>query len=308
MKILLTGGAGFIGSNIADTLIENGHQVAIVDNLVTGHVENLNPDAVFYEMDINNLEIDNIFSVEKPDIVIHHAAQVSVQKSIGAPIFDAKSNIMATINILDNCVKHKVKKIIYASSAALYGVPQYLPIDERHKIDPISFYGISKYVPEKYIKVYSDLYGLKYTIFRYSNVYGIRQSIEGEGGVISIFTGKLINGDAPMIFGDGENTRDYINVFDIANANHRALTKGDNEIFNISTNTRVSLNELYSVMKGIANYKGNAIYAPERKGDIMHSSLDNTKAKNVLGWEPVVTLEKGLRNTINYYMKKESQV
>lgn len=301
MKILVTGGAGFIGSHIVDKLIENGHDVVVVDDLSTGSMENVHKNAVLHTMDIRSEYIGRIFAMEKPDVIIHHAAQIDVQKSIKQPGVDADINIVGTVNILENCVKYGVKKIIYASSAAVYGTPQYLPVDEKHIVDPISYYGISKHTPEHYIKVYNLLYGLKYTILRYANVYGPRQDPKGEGGVVSIFTNRMLNDEQPTIFGDGEATRDYIYVGDIAEANIKALELGDNEIINVSTNSTTAVNELFQTIKEIVGFNKEPIYADERKGDIKHSCLDNGKAKELLGWQPQYSLEDGLRRTVEYY-------
>ncbi|WP_019907474.1 SDR family oxidoreductase [Thermoanaerobacter indiensis] len=304
MKVLVTGGTGFIGSHIVDLLIENGHGVVIVDNLSTGKEEFINKKAIFYKKDITDDDLYEIFKKEKPDYVIHQAAQIDVQKSIDNPLFDAKVNILGTVNLLEYCRKSGVKKIVYASSAAVYGNPECLPIDEGHKINPISYYGISKHTPEHYFEVYSQLYGLKYTILRYANVYGIRQDPKGEGGVISIFIDKMLKGERPIIFGDGNQTRDFVYVKDVAKANLLALEKGDNEVVNISTNKPTSINELVDLMNKIMNTSLMPIYAEPRKGDIMHSYLDNKKALDVLGWRPEYSLEDGLRETIEYYRVK----
>jgi UDP-glucose 4-epimerase len=308
MKVLITGGAGFIGSNIADLLIENGYEVVIVDNLSTGKHEFINKKAVFYNKDITDNDLYEVFEKEKPDYVIHQAAQIDIQKSIKEPVFDAKVNILGTVNLLECSKSYKVKKIIYASSAAVYGDPEYLAIDEKHKVDPISYYGISKHTPEHYFEVYSQLYGLKYTILRYANVYGIRQDPKGEGGVISIFIDKMLKGERPIIFGDGKQTRDFVYVKDVAKANLLALKRGDNEVVNISTNKPTSINELVDLMNKIMNTSLKPIYAEPRKGDIVHSYLDNKKALDVLGWRPEYSLEDGLRETIEYYRVKYVEV
>ncbi|KKC30214.1 SDR family oxidoreductase [Caldanaerobacter subterraneus] len=301
MKVLVTGGAGFIGSNIVDLLIGNGHGVVIVDNLSTGKEEFINKKAIFYKKDIADDDLYEIFEKEEPDYVIHQAAQIDVQKSVNNPAFDAKVNILGTVNLLECCRKSGVKKIVYASSAAVYGNPEYLPIDEVHKINPISYYGISKHTAEHYFEVYSQLYGLKYTILRYANVYGIRQDPKGEGGVISIFIDKMLKGERPIIFGDGKQTRDFVYVKDVAKANLLALKRGDNEVVNISTNKPTSINELVEIMNKIMNTSLKPIYTEPRKGDIIHSYLDNKKALEVLGWKPEYSLEDGLRETIEYY-------
>ncbi|HHW58009.1 MAG TPA: SDR family oxidoreductase [Clostridia bacterium] len=301
MKVLVTGGAGFIGSHIVDLLIENGYEVVIVDNLSTGKEEFINKKAVFYKKDITDDDLYEIFEKEKPDYVIHQAAQIDVQRSIDDPVFDAKVNILGTVNLLESCRKSGIKKVIYASSAAVYGNPEYLPIDEGHRINPISSYGISKHTAEHYFEVYSQLYDLKYTILRYANVYGIRQDPKGEGGVISIFTDKMLKGERPVIFGDGNQTRDFVYVKDVAKANLLALERGDNEVVNISTGKPTSINELVEIMNKIMNTSLKPIYTEPRKGDIMHSYLDNKKALDVLGWRPEYSLEDGLKETIEYY-------
>ncbi|MZK52735.1 NAD-dependent epimerase/dehydratase family protein [Clostridium beijerinckii] len=302
MKVLVTGGAGFIGSNVVDELISSNYEVCIIDNLSTGKVDNLNSKAVFYKCDIINVEaLKLIFEIERPEVVYHFAAQIDVQNSLKKPAFDADINIIGTINILECCRKYEVKKIIYPSSAAVYGNPKYLPVDEEHPIEPISFYGISKHTPEHYIKTFCSLYNIKYTIFRYSNVYGIRQDPKGEGGVISMFIDRFLNNRAPVIFGDGEQTRDFIYVKDVAKANVLALRNGDNKIINISTNVLVTVNELFKTMKRIFNSDVDVIYKKSRQGDILHSSLNNMLAREYLGWNAEYDFENGVRETINYY-------
>ncbi|EIW00677.1 LOW QUALITY PROTEIN: nucleoside-diphosphate-sugar epimerase [Thermoanaerobacter siderophilus SR4] len=304
MKVLVTGGAGFIGSHVVDLLIENGYEVVIVDNLSTGKEEFINKKAIFIKKDIIDEDLCEIFEKEKPDYVIHQAAQIDVQKSIDNSVFDAKGNVLGTVNLLECCRKSGVKKIVYASSAAVYGNPEYLPIDEKHKVNPISYYGISKHTAEHYFEVYRQLYGLKYTILRYANVYGIRQDPKGEGGVISIFTDKMLKGERPIIFGDGNQTRDFVYVKDVVKANLLALERGDNEVVNISTNKPTSINELVEMMNKIMNTSLEPVYTEPRKGDIVHSYLDNKKALEVLGWKPEYSLEEGLKETIEYYRVK----
>lgn len=302
MRVLVTGGAGFIASHIADGLVKLNYDVSIVDNLSAGKKENINNKARFYKYDITNYDaLRLIFKIEKPEVVIHHAAQIDVQTSINRPAFDSDNNIIGTINVLECCRENGIRKIIYSSSAAAYGNPKYLPIDENHPVNPISFYGISKHTPEHYIKIYSEIYDMKYTIFRYANVYGKRQDSQGEGGVISIFINRLLNNKPSFIYGDGEQTRDFIYVKDVAGANIEALTKGDNQIINISTNKPISINGLYEKIEKISGINIKPIYKPKRGGDILNSYLNNTKAKNVLAWEDRYTLENGLIETINYY-------
>ena len=302
MRILVIGGAGFIASHIVDRLVKLNHEISIVDNLSTGKVANLNQNARFYKCDITNLDaIKLVFQVGQPEVVIHHAAQIDIQTSLNKPAFDAENNIIGTINILECCKEFKVRKIIYPSSAAVYGNPEYLPVDENHSIEPISFYGISKHTPEHYIKAYQKLYGINYTIFRYANVYGIRQEPKGEGGVVSIFVDKLLKDEPPFIFGNGQQTRDFIYVKDIAQANILALHKGDNEIINISSNKATTVNELFTLMRDVAGSDVEAVYKDVRKGDIDNSYLDNGEAKEKLGWKVTFKLEDGIRETIQYY-------
>ncbi|RAK12593.1 UDP-glucose 4-epimerase [Halanaerobium saccharolyticum] len=303
MEVLVTGGAGFIGSNIVDGLIEAGHQVIVVDNLSTGKKENLNEQAEFYNLDLRDQELKKVFKKNEISHVIHHAAQIDVQHSIKDPLSDAQNNILGTINLLECCRAYNVKKIIYASSAAVYGEPDYLPVDEEHPIKAMSPYGISKHTPEHYIKMYSDLYDLKYTIFRYANVYGPRQDPKGEGGVVSIFVDKMVAEERPVIFGDGQQTRDFVHVYDIVKANLLALDKGDNILVNISTQSRDSVNDLVDYLNQILPYDLKAIYQEARKGDILHSSLANGKAKELLGWTPDYDFKDGLEQTVGYYSK-----
>ncbi|HLV10407.1 MAG TPA: NAD-dependent epimerase/dehydratase family protein [Halanaerobiales bacterium] len=304
MRVMVTGGAGFIGSSIVDKLLDKGYEIIVVDNLSTGKEENLNPGAEFYKLDINSPELYEIFEKREIDYLIHHAAQIDVNRSVEAPLFDAGNNIMASINLFEACCQHGVKKIIYASSAAVYGDPDYLPVDEKHPLRPMSPYGISKHTPEHYLKIYSDIYGIEYTVFRYSNAYGPRQDPLGEGGVISIFIDQMLADKKPIIYGDGENTRDFIHIYDIVEANIRALKQGANEILNISCNTQNSINELYGIINKILGTEITAIYEDQRKGDISHSCLDNSRAREVLGWAPEYDLYSGLVQTISHYARK----
>ena len=301
MKVLVTGGAGFIGSNIVDKLIEENYEVIIIDDLSTGKEEHINEKAKFYKADISSKEINDIFEKENINIVIHTAAQIDVQKSISNPIYDCKNNIIGTLNILEACKKHKIEKLVYSSSAAVYGQPDYLPVDEEHPINAMSGYGISKHTPEHYIKMYSDIYELNASILRYSNVYGPRQDPKGEGGVISIFVDKMLDNEKPIIYGDGEQTRDFIYVEDIVSANLAAINKDKTEVYNISCNKKNSINDLATIINKILDTNFSPIYKEARPGDIRHSVLDNNKALNSLAWKPQYDLEQGLKETITYY-------
>ena len=300
MNILVTGGAGFIGSNIVDGLINKGYQTFVVDNLITGKQNFIHPEAEFYHLDIVNHDLDSLFQEIKPDVVIHLAAQIDVQKSINNPVLDSEINILGTIKILELCKKYN-SKLVYSSSAAVYGNPIYLPVDEKHPINPLSNYGVSKYTPEMYIKLYSELYNLDFTILRYANVYGIRQVANGEGGVVSIFIRKILNNTSPIIYGDGEQTRDFIYVEDIVSANISALTKGSRGIFNISGNKQTTINELVNEINSLLNSNFTPQYKQNRKGDIVYSCLDNQLAAKKLGWVPSYALREGLKKTLVYY-------
>ncbi|WP_027417772.1 NAD-dependent epimerase/dehydratase family protein [Aneurinibacillus terranovensis] len=304
MKVAVTGGAGFIGSHIVDQCLAAGYDVFVIDSLATGKRENLNHKAVFYEVDITSSDIQTIFEKEKPDFLIHEAAQASVPGSLKDAVGDATTNVVGTVNLLEASRLTGVRKVVYASSAAVYGNPEYTGIDELHHKQPLSPYGVSKYVPEFYLYVYQHLYGLKYTAFRYANVYGERQDPNGEGGVVSIFVDRVNAGQELSVFGDGEQTRDFIYVEDVARANLMALTAGDNQIFNISTNRKTSVNELIELLRPYAKQPLTVHYEKPREGDILHSYLDNTKAKKGLGWEPHYSLAQGLEKTMGYYQKK----
>jgi UDP-glucose 4-epimerase len=301
MNILVTGGAGFIGSHIVDALVARGHDVAVLDNLSTGRRSNVPGSVQFYEGDMKGHGLHKSFGRFTPDIVIHHAAQTDVQTSVKRPIFDADVNILGTIRVLEACRDYGVAKLIYASSAAVYGVPERLPIDEGHRVFPLSFYGISKHTPEHYIEAFSELYGLDYTVLRYANVFGERQDPRGEGGVVSVFTEKLLRGEPPVIFGDGEQTRDFIYVSDVAAANVAALDRGSKGIYNISRNEQTSVNDLLRMMCDLTATPFAPEYRDARLGDIMHSRLDWARAGRDLDWQPRIPLQDGLRATFEYY-------
>ncbi len=301
MKILVTGGAGFIGSNLVDALIEQGHNVVIIDNLSTGKKENINKKAKFYKANIQDKNIEGIFKKEMPDIVDHHAAQIDVRKSVADPGFDAGINIIGLINLLQLSSKYKVKKFINVSSGGvIYAEGAKLPIKEDEKKGPISPYGISKLTGEYYVNFFHKIYGLKYTTMRYSNVYGKRQDPMGEAGVISIFSNLLLQNKQPTIFGDGKQTRDYVYVKDVVSANVLAMEKGDNEAFNIGTGIQTDVTALFKTMQDIIGFKGEPVYAPSRPGELLKNCLDNSKAKKLLGWQPRYTLKEGMKETIEW--------
>jgi len=294
MKVLVTGGAGFIGSHIVDMLIDKNYEVCIIDNMSHGKKENVNSKATLYKMDIRDSKVIDIFQIEKPDYVIHEAAQICVNNSIINPIEDAEINIIGTINVLEGCKVAKVKKIIYPASAAIFGNPKYLPIDENHPLDMISPYGVSKHTVEHYLSVYKHLYGIDYVCLRYSNVYGPRQDSSGEGGVVSIFCDKLRKRETPIIYGDGKQIRDFVYVRDVARANIMALESGKSGIYNVCTNTKTTVNELLICMEKNLNVNIEPIYAQERVGDIKNSYMSYDKIHKEFGWKPRFRLEDGI--------------
>jgi len=305
MKILVTGGAGFIGSNVVDAYIEKGYEVIVVDDLSSGKKENLNKKAKFYKVDICDRSLEEVFKEEKIDIVNHHAAQVDVRKSIADPALDARVNIEGSLHILESCRKYEIKKIIFASSGGvIYGECGSRPPNEDSPVSPISPYGVSKYAMECYLSSYEKIYGLKYTALRYGNVYGPRQDPYGEAGVVAIFSGKMLNSEEVNIFGDGEQVRDYVYVGDVVKANILCLESGNNEIFNIGTSKFTSVNQLFSEMKELTHYSKEAVYKPSRAGELIRSSLDVGKAEQKLGWKAEVNLREGLKKTIDFFRGK----
>ena len=283
MKVLVTGGAGFIGSHVADLCIEKGYEVVIVDDLSTGRRSNLNPNAKFYELDIRSPQLREVFEQERPDFVNHHAAQMDVRRSVAEPILDADINILGSINLIECARSYDVKKFVYISTGgAVYGEPVYLPCDEAHPIDPICQYGASKHTVEHYLYMYHVNYGLNYTVLRYPNVYGPRQDPHGEAGVVAIFAGQMLSGEQVVINGDGEQERDFVHVADCARANLLALTTDNNGIFNIGTGIGTTVNQIYTVLNEITGYKKDAVHAPPKLGETKKIYLDATKARESL--------------------------
>lgn len=301
MKILVTGGAGFIGSHIVDMLVEGNHSVAVVDNLHTGSREQVNEKARFYQVDITSQQLEEVMVKERPQVIIHQAALVFVQQSIENPLSDGLVNVLGTLNLLQAAARHGVKKIVYASTCAAYGETGEKPIGEEQPSYPISFYGASKYMGELYVGLFAQHQNLDYTILRYANVYGPRQKSIGEGGVIPIFIQKMLEGIAPNIFGLGDQTRDFIYVADVARANLLALDKGSGQTINIGSGTGTSILQLYKTIAGILQFSQPPIYGPAKQGDLHHSCLDINKAAAALGWENKYSLAQGLAITVDYF-------
>ncbi len=305
MKVLVTGGAGFIGSNIVDAYIAAGHDVVVLDNLSTGRIKNLNKKAEFVQLDIQD-DLATLFSKHKFDIVNHHAAQMDVRRSVEDPIFDARTNVLGFINILQNCAKHGVKKVIFASSGgAIYGEQDYFPADENHKTQPYSPYGITKLVGEKYLFFYNLTYNLKYIALRYANVYGPRQNPHGEAGVVAIFTKKLLDGEQAFINGDGEQTRDFVFVRDVVKANVLALDYEQSDIFNVGTGVETNVNQLYQAINKATGKNMPEKHVPAKEGEQMRSVVDHSKIKSVLGWMQDYNLDQGLKETVEYFRSNE---
>lgn len=306
MKILVTGGAGFIGSNVADAYLQAGHEVVIVDNLVTGNRRNINPKAIFYEMDICDESLSEVFAKEKPDMVNHHSAQISVPLSIENPLLDVINNVYSWVNVLQNCVRTGVKKVIYISSGgAIYGEAEEYPTSEKYNPKPLSIYAINKRVGEDYLYFYRHQYGLNYTVLRYANVYGPRQISQGEAGVVSLFTEKLLKGEIPTVYRyDNEPDgmiRDYVYVGDVVQANLLALERGEGEVFNIGTSIPTTTKDLYYAIAKQLGINREPYYGPARKGDLHRSLLSCEKAKKVLGWKPETGLSEGISQVIKYF-------
>lgn len=304
MKILVTGGAGFIGSHVTVKLIEENCQVVVIDNLSTGRVENIPKGIKFIKMDICSDKLIEVFVSEQFDAVIHLAAQTMVPVSLDKPYYDCQLNVLGTVNILEACRKSNVKRVVFSSTAAVYGNVDSVPISENAKTCPTSFYGLSKLTVEKYLQLYHDVFGLDFIILRYANVYGERQGDGGEGGVISIFLRKIGDGESLSIFGDGGQTRDFIYAGDVANANYQALiTQNVNAVYNISTQTEVSVNYLIDVLQMVTGNEIEKMYCPEREGDIYRSVLCNRAAQERLGWKNKIMLTEGLEKAYKHIIK-----
>jgi len=305
MKILVTGGAGFIASQIADAFIKEGHEVCILDNLSTGFEHNINPKAKFIHADISSPSISEIFAKEKFDVVNHHAAQIDVRKSVADPVFDANTNILGTINLLQACIKSGVKRFMFASTGgAVYGEQEYFPADESHPTNPVSPYGITKLSIEKYLYFYKNEYGLNYTILRYANVYGPRQNPFGEAGVVAIFATKLLKKENPVINGEGKQTRDYVFVEDVVKANVLALRLDGSDIFNVGTGIETSVNELFTKLNSVAGNRAKEKHGPAPKGEQMRSVITSEKLFKKFNWRPSIKIDEGLEKTFHSFKSK----
>jgi UDP-glucose 4-epimerase len=304
MKILVTGGAGFIGSHVVDVLIEAGHSVSIVDNLWEhggGKVENINPNAVFYNLDIRDAALSEVFQKERPEVICHLAAQHSVKISTEDPVHDANVNILGLINILQNATRFGARKVIFSSSGATYGTVEKMPVDENTVQHPESPYGTTKMASEFYLRFWKNMHGLDFTILRYGNVYGPRQDPMGEAGVIAIFSRQILLKEPVRIDWDGEQQKDYVYVGDVARANLLALNAGNGEAYCIAYGEGTSVNMLYHSLVKEVGHEVEIRRAPKRPGDIYLTYFDCNKARQELGWKAEVGLEEGMRKTVNYF-------
>jgi UDP-glucose 4-epimerase len=307
MKVLVTGGAGFIGSHVVNQFLAQGYEVGVVDDLSTGRASNLNPAARFYQVDIRSPQLAEVFEAERPDYVSHHAAQMNVRRSVTHPLFDADVNILGSLNLIECAKRYQVKHLVYISTGgAVYGEPEYLPCDEAHPVNPICQYGASKHTVEHYLYIYHVNYGLRYTVLRYPNVYGPRQDPQGEAGVIAIFTGQMLRGEQVVINGDGEQVRDFVYVSDCARANLLAITHApDHAIYNLGSGRGNSVNDIFRALQVITGYQREPVFGPPKLGETHKIYLDARRAQSALSWQPVMSLEGGLAETVAHFRAVE---
>ncbi|MGQ0812766.1 MAG: NAD-dependent epimerase/dehydratase family protein [Nitrospiraceae bacterium] len=305
MKVLITGGAGFIGSHLVDRLIQEDHEVVVVDNLSTGKRRNLNRAARFYKFDIQSWRLERVFRNERPSLVMHLAAQMDVRRSVEDPIFDAQVNILGSLNVLEQAVKHGARKIVFSSSGgAIYGEQEVFPAPETHPTKPLSPYGISKLCGEHYLSYYQRVSGIQHVCLRYGNVYGPRQDPEGEAGVVAIFIQKLLNGEQPIINGNGRQTRDFVYVEDVVEANLAAMGQEIHGAYNVGTGIETSINELFRILADLSKSNCKEVHGPAKKGEQARSTIDGRKIRQELGWDQKVELAEGLRRTVEFFREK----
>jgi len=300
-KAIVTGGAGFIGSHICDALIERGIAVAVIDNLSSGKKQNLAPAATFYEVDVRDESIRDIFAKETPDFLFHLAAQMDVRQSVADPMYDASVNVGGTANLLEAGRAVGLDKTVYAATGgAMYGEPKDLPADESTPVEPLSPYGLSKGAAEQYLELYRKLYGMNYTSLRFPNVYGPRQDPHGEAGVVAVFSQLLLAGKTPNIFGDGSKTRDYVFVKDVVEANVLALDGGDGRAYNVGTGRETTDDEIFEAVRKAVGVDIQAVHTDFREGEVRHIALDVSRLRSELGWTPSISLEAGVPSTVEY--------
>lgn len=307
MKIIVSGGAGFIGSHIVDALVRQGDHPVVVDNLASGFLENVHGGVPFYKVDIQDQEaLEEVFDQEKPEVVCHHAAQMDVRKSMADPCSDAQVNILGSLNVISLSVTYQVRKLIFATTSAVYPESTGFPAREDDFADPLSAYGLSKHVIERYLQLYSEMHGMRYAALRYGNVYGPRQNPHGEAGVIAIFTQQLLSGIRPTIFGDGSKTRDYIHVDDVVRANLIAMNGKGDGVYNVGWGREVSDFEVFDAVRNALGVRVEPTYKSTRLGELTRVCLDSNKAAQELGWRPCITFEQGIATTVNYYLNRSA--
>jgi UDP-glucose 4-epimerase len=302
LKVLVTGGAGFIGSHVADRLVADGHDVVILDDLSAGHVEHLQPNARFYQMDLHSPWIDELFRIERPEAVVHQAAQASVRRSVEDPVFDASVNVLGTAALLQASAHHGVRRVLFASTGgALYGDADVTPTPEDYPTLPVSPYGASKLAAEVYLRTFHAMHGLSYAALRYANVYGPRQDPHGEAGVVAIFTQRLLRGEKARINGDGKQTRDFVYVGDVAEANSRALVSDAVGSFNVGTGIETDISTIFQLLKRLTSSSQPEEHGPPMPGEQRRSVVDARKIEKALGWKPKTSLPAGLDATVQYF-------
>ena len=307
MKILVTGGAGFIGSHVADRFLAAGHEVVVLDDLNTGQIENLPQKARFYQMDLGSPWLDELFRIERPDVVAHQAAQKSVRISVDDPVFDATVNVTGTVALLQASVHHGVKRFLFASTGgAIYGDTDAVPTPEDAPAVPVSPYGAAKLAAEVYLRTFHALNGLSFAALRYANVYGPRQDPHGEAGVVAIFSQRLLAGETASINGDGKQTRDFVYVGDVAEANLLALKSEAVGSFNVGTGVETDINRIFEIIKRLSGSSQPPEHAPAKAGEQRRSAVDVSKIANVMGWRPRTSLEEGLRETVRYFRESRA--
>ncbi len=307
MKILVTGGAGFIGSHLVDAFIDQGHEVSIIDNLITGRRENINPQATFHELDICDEGVADIFAQNRFDVLVHQAAQMDVRRSVEDPRYDADVNIMGTLNLLQAAAATGVKRILFASTGgAIYGEQIEFPAGEEHPAWPESPYGITKLSCERYIHFFAKNNDMSYMLLRYANVYGPRQNPHGEAGVVAIFSKMLLAGQHPVINGDGLQTRDFVYVGDVVRANVLALEHEGSDYVNIGTGIETNVNDIFRILNEATGAHAEEKHGPAKPGEQMRSVLSYDKAKRVLGWQPEVDLKQGLEETVAFFRELDA--
>lgn len=302
MKVLVTGGAGFIGSHLVDRLILEGHDAVVVDNLVTGKRRNINRAATFYKMDVQSWRLERAFRNERPNVVMHLAAQMDVRKSVEDPMFDAQVNVLGTLNVLQQAVKHGVRKVIFSSSGgAIYGEQETYPAPETHVLKPLSPYGLSKLCGEQYLSYFQRVSGLQAVSLRYANVYGPRQDPEGEAGVVAIFIQKMLNNEQAVINGNGRQTRDFVFVDDVVEANLAMMGQETQGTYNVGTGVETSINDLFRILVQHTGSTCKEMHGPAKKGEQARSVIDCTKLRHEVSWEPKADLSEGLKKTVEYF-------